>query len=227
MAPAASRGDGRNRTSGSGRRRTGRRLSTSEETSPRAPARPGNGARTEAPAASAARTDEEREYERAKEILLRQLTHSAKSRAQLAQKLTEREVPEATAQRILDRYQELGLIDDREFAEMFVRSRAASRKLARPALRRELERKGIDPDTAEAALAQRDDEQELQDARELVRKKIRPATDLRDAQTRDKALRRLVAMLARRGHAPGTAFHVAREELDAAGTAAEPNDGEA
>lgn len=202
---------------GVGRRRTGRSLG--------APAAPpassalsagqntggGRGdAGRQAAEGSAPRTPEEAEYARAKEILLRQLTAAARSRAQLAQKLAEKEISEETATRILDRYEDLGLIDDAEYAAMYVRSRSASRKLARPALRRELAQKGIDPETAQRALSQRTEEDEREDARALVRRRLRPERDLADPAQREKALRRLVAMLARRGYAPGVAFEIVR-----------------
>ncbi|WP_373689348.1 regulatory protein RecX [Rothia santali] len=157
------------------------------------------------------------EYERAKEVVLRQLTASARSRAQLEEKLRSKEVSEATIARILDRYEELGLVDDRQYAEMYVRSRAASRKLARPALRRELVQKGIAGELAEEALEQRDEEDEREDARELVRKKLAREGALADRVEREKVTRRLASMLARRGYAPGLAFGIIREELERRG----------
>ncbi|BAS08317.1 regulatory protein RecX [Arthrobacter sp. Hiyo4] len=93
----------------------------------------------------------------ARAIVLRQLTSSAKSRLQLSRKLAERNIPEDVAEAVLDRFQEVRLIDDAEFADMWVRSRSQSRKLAKGALRRELADKGIDPDTAAAALEQLSD----------------------------------------------------------------------
>lgn len=202
---------------GVGRRRTGRSLGApaappvSSALSAGQDAGGGRGdAGRQAAEGSALRTPEEAEYARAKEILLRQLTAAARSRAQLAQKLAEKEISEQTATRILDRYEDLGLIDDAEYAAMYVRSRSASRKLARPALRRELAQKGIDPETAQRALSQRTEEDEREDARALVRRRLRPERDLADPAQREKALRRLVAMLARRGYAPGMAFEIVR-----------------
>lgn len=159
---------------------------------------------------------EQKEYAQAKEILLRQLTASAKSRAQLEQKLMEKEISEETATRILDRYEDLGLVDDAAYAELFVRSRVQSRKLATSALRRELAQKGVTGDTAEQALAQRDEESEQADARRLVRQKIRPERDLVDREAKSKAMKRLAGMLARRGYPAGTAFPAIREELELA-----------
>ncbi len=201
---------------GVGRRRTGRRLGAPAAETASAPSSGqeagdgGKGPVRQAAEGSAPSTPEEAEYARAKEILLRQLTAAARSRTQLAQKLAEKEISEQTATRILDRYEDLGLIDDAEYAAMYVRSRAASRKLARPALRRELAQKGIEPDAAERALAQRTEEDEREDARALVRRRLRPERDLADPPQREKALRRLVAMLARRGYAPGMAFEIVR-----------------
>ena len=105
----------------------------------------------------------------ARAIVLRQLTNSPKSRLQLARKLAERNVPEDVAEAVLDRFEEVRLVDDAEFADMWVRSRSQSRKLAKGALRRELADKGIDPDTAAGALEQLSDEDEEAAARELVR----------------------------------------------------------
>ena len=84
----------------------------------------------------------------ARAIVLRQLTASPKSRLQLERKLAERNVPEDVAAAVLDRFEEVRLVDDAEFADMWVRSRSQSRRLAKGALRRELADKGIDPDTA-------------------------------------------------------------------------------
>lgn len=151
----------------------------------------------------------------AQAIVYRQLTASAKSRHQLARKLAERNIPEDVAGAVLDRFQEVRLIDDAEFADMWVRSRAQSRKLAKGALRRELADKGIDQETAAAALEQLTDADEEAAARTLVERKIRPGTDLTDRAERDKATRRLASMLARKGYQPSQAFRIVSDVLDA------------
>ncbi len=151
----------------------------------------------------------------ARAIVLRQLTSSAKSRLQLARKLAERNIPEDVAEAVLDRFQEVRLIDDADFADMWVRSRSQSRKLAKGALRRELSDKGIDAETAAAALEQLSDADEEAAARLLVERKLRPGTDLSDRAERDKITRRLASMLARKGYQPSQAFRVVGEVLDA------------
>ncbi len=150
----------------------------------------------------------------ARAIVLRQLTNSAKSRLQLSRKLAERNIPEDVAEAVLDRFQEVRLIDDAEFAEMWVRSRSQSGKLAKGALRRELADKGIDANTAAAALEQLSDPDEEAAARRLVERKLRPGTDLSDQGERDKATRRLASMLARKGYQPSQAFRIVGEVLE-------------
>ena len=152
----------------------------------------------------------------ARAIVLRQLTNSPKSRLQLARKLAERNVPDDVAEAVLDRFEEVKLVDDADFAEMWVRSRSQSRKLAKGALRRELAEKGIDTETAAVALEQLSDEDEESAARELVQRKLRGVTGFEDRAERDKTTRRLASMLARKGYQPSQAFRIVGEVLDEA-----------
>jgi regulatory protein len=148
----------------------------------------------------------------ARKILLDQLTGRARSRSELADKLRQRQVPDDIATRLLDRFEEVGLVDDAAYAREWVAQRQSGRGLARRALAVELRRKGIDDETARAALAEVDTDDEEAAARELVRRKLRSVRNLPE----QKAVTRLVGMLARKGHPPGTAHRVVREELGAA-----------
>jgi regulatory protein len=150
----------------------------------------------------------------ARAIILRQLTNSPKSRHQLAQKLAERHVPDDVAEAVLDRFEEVKLIDDAEFARLWVRSRAQNRSLARGALKRELAEKGISAHLAEEALAQVSDDDEAASAEALVRRKLRGSMNLADTAERDKYTRRWVAMLARKGFGPSNAFAVVDRLID-------------
>ncbi|WP_049822275.1 regulatory protein RecX [Arthrobacter sp. H41] len=148
-------------------------------------------------------------------IVLRHLAMAPKSRHQLAQKLTERNIPDDVASAVLDRFEEVQLIDDAEFAGMWVRSRAETRSLARSVLKRELADKGIHPELAEEALAQVSDKDERATAEQLIRRKMRAGIDLADRKVRDKETRRLVGVLARKGYSPGLAFSLIRDIMDA------------
>jgi regulatory protein len=148
----------------------------------------------------------------ARTILLDQLTGRARSRRELADKLRSRNVPEEIATRLLDRFTEVGLIDDAAFARQWVESRQAGKGLARRALTDELRRKGVDPEVTREALDELDPDVEEAAARRLVRKKL-PSMRRLDHAT---ATRRLAGMLARKGYPAGLVFAVVREELGAA-----------
>ncbi|MDN5896504.1 MAG: recombination regulator RecX [Nocardioides sp.] len=147
-----------------------------------------------------------------RKILLDQLTGQARSRKELAEKLAKKNVPADIAHRLLDRFEEVGLIDDNAFARMWIASRQPGKGLARRALAQELRRKGIDDLVAREALEEIDPDDEEIAARRLVRKKLRSVANVEQ----QKAIRRLVGMLARKGYAPGLAFSIVREEMDAA-----------
>ncbi|WP_296601933.1 regulatory protein RecX [Nocardioides sp.] len=148
----------------------------------------------------------------ARKILLDQLTGQARSRKELSDKLAKRNVPEEIATRLLDRFEEVGLIDDGAFARLWVQSRGATggRALARRALAQELRRKGVADEVAREALDEIDAGDEEEAARALVRKKLRSLASVDDTV----ATRRLVGMLARKGYGSGLAFAVVRDELD-------------
>ncbi len=146
----------------------------------------------------------------ARKILLDQLTGRARTRSELADKLASRNVPEDIAARLLDRFEEVGLVDDAAYAREWVAQRQSGRGLARRALAQELRRKGIEDEVAREALDEIDDDDEVEAARRLVRAKLRSVRAL----DRDKAVRRLVGMLARKGHSRSVAFRVVKEELD-------------
>ena len=145
----------------------------------------------------------------ARKILLDQLTGRARSRHELADKLAQKLVPDEIATSLLDRFEEVGLIDDAEFARLWVEGRHAAKGLAPRALAQELRRKGIDDEVAREALEQIDSEEQQTTARALVRKKLRSLQRF-DEVTKT---RRLVGMLARKGYAPGLAHALVREEL--------------
>ncbi|WP_261372280.1 regulatory protein RecX [Arthrobacter woluwensis] len=151
----------------------------------------------------------------ARTIILRQLSAGPRTRHQLATKLRDREVPETAARAVLDRFEELRLINDAEFAELWVRSRAEHRHLGSSTLRRELREKGVADHLIEAALEQLTAADEREAARHLVAKKLaRVDRASLDRAEKDKHTRRLVAMLVRKGHSPGVAFGIVAEELN-------------
>ncbi|MBY6349941.1 regulatory protein RecX [Rhodococcoides corynebacterioides] len=156
--------------------------------------------------------------EQARDAALRLLTDRARSRHELTTRLTDKGFTPSVTASVLDRLTELGLVDDRDFAHQWVRSRHTYSGRGKQALRNELRTKGIDPAVAAEALETIDPEDERDRARELVVKKLRSPSVRATASTdRDKVLRSLVGMLARRGFSQGMAFEVAKSELEAVG----------
>ena len=149
--------------------------------------------------------------------MLRRLTAAPRSRAQLAADLSARDVPDDVTERVLDRFTEVGLVDDAAFAEMWVRSRHAGRGLSRSALGQELRDKGVDDETARNALADIDADAEVAAASALVAKRLSATRGL----AVEVRLRRLTGMLARKGYPGGMAMRVVRDALAAEGMTAE------
>ncbi|MDQ0686677.1 MULTISPECIES: recombination regulator RecX [Streptomyces] len=151
--------------------------------------------------------------ERARAICLRLLTGTPRTRKQLADALYKREIPDDVAEEVLSRFEEVGLINDGAFADAWVESRHHGRGLARRALAQELRTKGVDPELIEEAVGRLDSEQEEETARELVARKLRATRGL----DRDRRLRRLAGMLARKGYPEGLALRVVRQALEEEG----------
>lgn len=159
-----------------------------------------------------ARDGEPDAYDVARQIVLRQLALSPKSRQQLRDKLRARNCPDDVAEAVLDRMAAVGLVDDEAYAGMLVRSQQAGRGLARRALARELRTKGVDDETARATLEQIDPEAERDRAAQLVAKKLRSMHGLEPVVQK----RRLAGMLARKGYPADLAMAVIREAIAAA-----------
>lgn len=134
--------------------------------------------------------------DQARTMVLNSLTYSAKTRKQLSELLTDRGVDRDTIRVVLDRFEEVGLVDDREYANEWVRSRHSSRGLSRKVLRQELNQRGVEVHLVDEALEQVTNESELDAATMLAAKKLRAARSAPEAAQ----VRRTLAALARRGY---------------------------
>jgi regulatory protein len=151
----------------------------------------------------------------ARTILLNKLTGQPRTRAELAGTLAERGIPDEVADRVLERFGDVGLIDDAAFAAAWVESRHTGRGLARRALAHELRHRGVEDDLVREAVEELDPVREAATARELVRRKLRTMRRLDGPAGRQSAMRRLLGMLARKGYPAGLAMTIVREELAA------------
>jgi regulatory protein len=147
----------------------------------------------------------------ARDICLQQLAVRPRTRAELAAVLRKRGIADQVAAEVLDRYDEVGLIDDAAFAKAWVTSRHHGKGLARRALAGELSKRGIDGELVGAALEEIDQETEATTARALVDRRLRTMP----AGPPEVMFRRLIGMLARKGYPPGLAITAVKEALAA------------
>jgi regulatory protein len=145
----------------------------------------------------------------ARAICLRLLTQRARSRSELAGALARRGVPEEAATNVLDRFTDVGLIDDAALAQNMAGAQHGERGLARRAVAAKLRQRGLDDDAVGAALAGIDAESERARAAQLVARRRRAL----DGLSPEVQARRLVALLARKGYGAGLAHEVVRAEL--------------
>jgi len=145
----------------------------------------------------------------ARTIALRRLTTRAHTRYELDKALQAKNVPQSVKEAVLDRMQEVGLVDDATFAVDWVASRQQRRHLSRRALKRELEVKGVERGDIDRALENVDRDAELASARELVERKRAAMSAL----ARDVQQRRLAGLLSRRGFDSAVITRVLSEVL--------------
>ena len=128
---------------------------------------------------------------RAKEKALWLISYRSHSKKELFDKL-KRSFDEASAQKAVDRMEELGLINDEEFAKLYARKLVNGKKMSVKAAEYELYRKGIDKITAEQVLSELEYDPQTQII-EFITKKYKNIQD-------EKIKRRAVAALQRKGY---------------------------
>lgn len=149
------------------------------------------------------------QLERAREIVLQQLSLRARTRSELAQVLQRKGIDPEVTDRLLDRFEEVGLVDDADFATGWVASRQQRRNLSRRALTQELRRKGVDTDTIAEAVEEVSTEDEYAAALDLAQRKLRSMSNLELPVIR----RRLAGALARKGFGADTTRSAVAEAL--------------
>ena len=145
----------------------------------------------------------------AKQVLLRRLSNAPRTRKELAKDLKDKDISDDVANLALERFEEVGLINDQALASNYVSSQHERKGLGKNALRQQLRAKGVSDDVALEAVSQISEDQEFQAAFALACKKIR-SLQRDDAKTQ---LRKIVGVLARKGYSSNLAFRVAKEVI--------------
>ena len=148
-----------------------------------------------------AKSENEKLEQRAKNVLLHQLSRSMKTRFQLQEILKKREIPDEIAQLALDRFTEAQLIDDAVFAAAYVRTRLENGRSV-SAIRGELRRKGVAQELIEAELDGVDSDREQEIANRLAANRYSRMLNL-EAEVRKS---RLLGFLQRRGFSQSIAY---------------------
>ncbi len=146
-------------------------------------------------------TAESDPYEVARLIALQQIDLKPRTSAEIHATLRDRGVPEEVADHLVQRFTEVGLLDDRTYARLWVESRMRSRGLGPMALRQELRRHKVPDPIIDEALAGIDADEALEAATDQVRSRV--ARCELPLSRRDQ--QRLMNFLMRRGHSGGTA----------------------
>lgn len=142
---------------------------------------------------------------RAKEKALWLISYRSRSKKELTDKIR-LTCDSAAAEKAVERMEELGLVNDEEYARQYARKLLLQKKMTKRTAVFELSRKGIDKETAEAVLDEIDVDYR-ENIREIIEKKYRNITD-------EKIKRRAVAALQRLGYGWDDINAVLREYED-------------
>jgi regulatory protein len=157
-------------------------------------------------------------YEKTFERALNLLSYKPRSLAEMRARLMEKDwAEEAVVAQVLARLEELGYLNDEEFAANFANSRLTSKPIGRSRLRHDLRRKKLQSETIENAL---DEAYEQQSEEELIERAISKRVRLKGAPATREEAKRLFDHLIRRGFSYDLVIRKVRE----AGNGVEPRD---
>jgi regulatory protein len=148
----------------------------------------------------------------ARNTALRFLSARPRTEREIRSRLREKEFSDQEISSVIDDLRQSGLLDDRQFARLFVRNAMTLHPAGAPVLRRKLLLLGVDRKTTDEIIAEElSGESQAATARDLARRFVARA---RSARTEDQKLRaRLSGYLARRGFPWDTIRDATREAL--------------
>ena len=139
-----------------------------------------------------------------KNVALRFLTHRPRTIHEVRQKLLTKKFAEKEIERVLKNLRESGLLDDRQFAGMYIRDQLASQPMGKLLLRQKLRRLGVEKQLADEVLGETF---QSISSEETVRRSVEKFLKMRAGTIKDPIVfrRRLAGFLARRGFKIGRA----------------------
>ena len=148
----------------------------------------------------------------ARRIALDALSRSARTRGQLEALLERKGVASEAAGTVLDRFEEVGLVDDVGYAEAFVESRHRVRGQGGRAIAFELRRRGVADEVVAEAVGALDADQQFETACRVAAARLRRLSGL----PTEVKVRRLAGLLARKGYSGDVVSRAVRHVLDSA-----------
>lgn len=136
-----------------------------------------------------------RQYRHALDRAVAYLAARARSKHEVSQKLLQAGYRPCTVEMVIYKLEREHILDDEDFAKQWVEARSSS-KMGKQRIAMELRRKGVSTTTAEEALMEVEDDDQLESATALAQKAYARAK--RDEDPR-KTAQRISGMLARRG----------------------------
>ena len=148
-------------------------------------------------------------YSDAMSLALYALAPRAKSRAELQIQLRKRGVAAEIASAVLDSLELQGLLNDLEFAQLWMESRRRQKRLSVSAITQELRSKGVAQDIIDEVMQGSDLDAEYQMAFEMAERKYRSCAHLDHMVI----YRRINSLLARKGFSHQITERIMRELL--------------
>ncbi|MDQ2682656.1 MAG: recombination regulator RecX [Chloroflexota bacterium] len=142
----------------------------------------------------------------AKAVAARQLAYRPRSISELRSTLASRGFREVTIDAVVERFTDLGYLNDEDFARRWIATREAVAPRGKRLLKQELRQKGIGADLVDEALEAADLD-DLESARALAERRAAKMGGL----DRDTKRRRIAGLLERRGYSYDVVRRVDRE----------------
>lgn len=141
-----------------------------------------------------------------RQALLKLIERSGKSSGQLRVSLLEKEFPSQLVDQMIDRFIEVGLIDDVALAKSFTEVAISRKSKAKSVIARELRAKHFPQEAIDLALADIDMDDELEAAKSLAESRYRQLLKLEP----EVRTRRLSSFLMRKGYSSSVVWAAVR-----------------
>lgn len=161
---------------------------------------------------------DKKKYGSPMDAALKHLGYRARTVREMERYLDTCEYGEVEVMETIERLQALGLLDDRAFAEEFVRTRLASKPVSRAHLSEQLYSHELPRELIDEVLSSVPDDAEEENACEIARKYLRQLHSLPDRERDERVLKRILSR--------GYPFDMARVALERAKAETTDADGE-